>query len=64
MGRDRDPLEANKWYSQAAQLGHQQAIARIKIIREAETLEVTGESARNDLKPKTLKKKRSMFGFK
>lgn len=37
IGTRRDPLEANVWYVRAADQGDERAIARLAIIRSAET---------------------------
>ena len=57
IGCRRDPLEANTWYSRAAEQGDDRAKSRLAIIREAES----GQAEPRNLKPdrKALRRKKS-----
>jgi TPR repeat protein len=60
IGCRRDPLEANVWYVRAAERGDERAVARLAIIRSAET----GDGLHAGCGEKGLKKKKSWWKLK
>jgi len=58
IGCRRDPLEANVWYVRAADQGDERAVARLAIIRSAETGDKLSAAAAQQ---PTLKKKKSWW---
>lgn len=61
IGTRRDPLEANVWYVRAADQGDERAIARLAIIRSAETGETVQTVAGQTAGGPILRKKKSWW---
>lgn len=59
IGCRRDPLQANVWYVKAAEHGDERAIARLKVIRESEAGNATGNGKKAGGKKVTKPKQSS-----
>lgn len=60
FGCRRDPLEANVWYVRASDHGDERAMARLRVIREAETGNSELANGNGNSSTRGLKKKKSM----